>query len=138
MSEVGEKGIALCPLCYADGKKTPLVAATDAVHPECPVHGIISDELLYKGQAAPGKGKPEITELDSLFKEIDVNGKLAEALKDILNTDAREDQFRTLKILLLYQAFLLDSIAGKLDAIGSVLINVTEPRLMVPPKEEKP
>ena len=114
-----------CPLCTREGKATPLSTDVATLLKICPIHGAIDDEKWIDAEMAreiADQEKQNGTELERLFAQVDVNGKLVEALKDIIGTDSRVDNFRTMKILMLYQAGLMEAVSNKLDALGSVAV----------------
>ena len=50
------------------------------------------------------------------IEAVDMQAELDRAINEILETDPRQDQFRSLKALLIYQAALLERIVGFIDA----------------------
>lgn len=50
------------------------------------------------------------------IEAIDMQAELDRAVSEILETDPRQDNFRSLKVLLVYQASLLEQIVGFINA----------------------
>lgn len=72
--------------------------------------------------------KQGFTDLDDLLRQVDIRKAVSEALLDILKTDDRHDQFRSVKVFLLYQAGILDSIEERLSEISRKLDNQPQAR----------
>lgn len=50
------------------------------------------------------------------IEAVDMQAELDRAVSEILETDPRQDTFRSLKVLLIYQASLLEQIVGFINA----------------------
>lgn len=50
------------------------------------------------------------------IEAVDMQAELDRAVSEILETDPRQDNFRSLKVLLIYQASLLEQIVGFINA----------------------
>jgi hypothetical protein len=50
------------------------------------------------------------------IEAVDMQAELDRAINEILETDPRQDQFRSLKVLLIFQASLLEQIVGFINA----------------------
>lgn len=58
--------------------------------------------------------------------KIDIPAEMEKAIQEILETDPRQDQFRAVKAILLYQAAMLENIRDGINALGSVMIGIEE------------
>ena len=56
----------------------------------------------------------------SNIEKIDIPAELDKAINEIIDTDARQDQFRSVKTLLLYQCQLLERLVMYVDALMKV------------------
>lgn len=65
--------------------------------------------------------RQEFSQLEDLLQQVDVKTALQNALNEILTVDFRQDQFRTLKIFLLYQAGIMDDIEARLRETNTLL-----------------
>ena len=76
--------------------------------------------------------KNDFSDLDDLLQQVNIRTSVTEALQDILKTDFRQDPDRAVKIMLLYQAGLLDEIEARLVEVVEAL------NRMVPREEKRP
>ena len=74
--------------------------------------------------------KNDFSDLDDLLAQVNIRKSVAGALQDILKTDFRQDPDRAVKIMLLYQAGLLDEIEARLGEVVEALNRIV-------PREEK-
>lgn len=72
--------------------------------------------------------KQGFTELDDLLQQVDIRKAVSDALLDILKTEGRHDTFRSVKVFLLYQAGILDSIEELLGEISRKMDNQPQVR----------
>lgn len=103
-----------CPLCVREGKASPLNKDFHSQKTTCPVHGEITDNMWLDAETLNDQKKKKGIET------IDIPAELDRAIREIKDVDPREDQFRSLKVLLIYNASLLERIVGFIDSFMAV------------------